>query len=118
MRSSNLKLLSLRWRQRPHLRNASREQVCRTMTERMGNGGHVDFERLMADLKAVLEDGRELLKSSAGTLKRQVSSGASRTNQLAHGNPYLAIGVVFGIGLLVGLTAGGVFTAKKENLDE
>lgn len=68
------------------------------------------FEKLIADLKAVLRDGQELLKISVGTVKERALSGAQATERLVRERPYQSLGVVFGLGVLVGVVAVSMFS--------
>jgi len=86
------------------------------MERRMGNSGN-----LMDDLRAVLADAEELLRATAGdaapkvqevraraeeTLKnaRERLEGAGRElDTKVRENPWVAVGVAAGIGLLVGV---------------
>jgi ElaB/YqjD/DUF883 family membrane-anchored ribosome-binding protein len=85
-------------------------------------------ERLLQDLKVVVHDGEELLQATAENLndralaareklaaaletakdmrqklEDQVVAGAQATNQLIRDNPYRALGIAFGVGMLVGI---------------
>ncbi|HEU5125651.1 MAG TPA: DUF883 family protein [Verrucomicrobiae bacterium] len=88
-------------------------------------------EKLLQDLREVVRDGEELLKAGASELGERGSAareklaaalevaretqrrlqeramqGARATDQLIRANPYQAVGIAFGVGLLVGVLAG------------
>jgi ElaB/YqjD/DUF883 family membrane-anchored ribosome-binding protein len=88
-------------------------------------------EKLLQDLREVVHDGEELLRAGAedlserGTAAREklaaaievaretqrriqerALAGAQATDRMIRENPYQAIGIAFGIGLLVGVLAG------------
>jgi ElaB/YqjD/DUF883 family membrane-anchored ribosome-binding protein len=88
-------------------------------------------EKLLQDLREVVRDGEELLKAGANELGERGSAareklaaalevaretqqrlqeramqGARATDQLIRANPYQAVGIAFGVGLLVGVLAG------------
>jgi ElaB/YqjD/DUF883 family membrane-anchored ribosome-binding protein len=88
----------------------------------------VTAEKLLEDLKAVVNDGEELLRAGARDLgdkgraarerlsaalevakdtqrrlQEQVISSAKATDQLVQEYPYYAAGIAFGFGLLVGV---------------
>ena len=88
-------------------------------------------EKLLQDLREVVRDGEELLKAGASELGERGSAareklaaalevaretqrrlqeraiqGAKATDQLIRANPYQAVGIAFGVGLLVGVLAG------------
>jgi len=85
-------------------------------------------ENLLNDLKAVVEDGEELLKSGAEhlgdrgraareklaaalevaketrrKLQMQATAGAKATDRIIREYPYQSIGIAFGLGLLIGI---------------
>lgn len=88
-------------------------------------------EKLLQDLREVVRDGEELLKAGAEDLgergsaareklaaalevaretqrrlQERAMAGAKATDQLIRANPYQAVGIAFGVGLLVGVLAG------------
>jgi ElaB/YqjD/DUF883 family membrane-anchored ribosome-binding protein len=87
-------------------------------------------EKLLQDLKAVIRDSEELLRAGARDLSErglaareklaaalevakdtqrklqaQVVSGAKATDRMIREHPYQSVGVVFGIGMLLGILA-------------
>src|SRR5262245_29620361 len=85
-------------------------------------------ERLLQDLKAVVQDGEELLRAGAGSLtergvaarerlaaalesarqtrdrlQEKAKAGAQATDKLVRDYPYQSIGIAFGVGILLGL---------------
>ena len=85
-------------------------------------------EKLLQELKEVVEDGEELLRAGANELGEQgmaaharlsaaleaakttgrkiqerTIAGAKATDRVIRENPYQSIGVAFGIGLLIGI---------------
>src|SRR6266436_4730335 len=85
-------------------------------------------EKLLQDLKAVVQDGEALLKAGAqnlserglaararlaaaldvaretrGKLEARARAGAQATDRVIREHPYESIGVAFGIGLLIGV---------------
>lgn len=81
------------------------------MESRKANGRGVTLEQLMEDLKIVLHDGEAILKSGAGQLREKVIAGAHATDERIRRNPYAGIGVVFGVGLLLGILAFDLVTS-------
>ena len=69
----------------------------------------------MEDIKTVVHDGQELLKASAGEVKQKAIYGAQNTDRAIRQNPYQTIGIVFGVGLIVGLLASGLFSGGSES---
>lgn len=92
------------------------------------NTSELNTERLAADLKRVVRDSEDLLENSAGIagekaeelrerlsetldaaraacrrLEAKAVEGAKATDKVIRDHPYPAIGVAFGIGLLVGV---------------
>jgi ElaB/YqjD/DUF883 family membrane-anchored ribosome-binding protein len=86
------------------------------MESRMGNSGN-----LMDDLRAVLADAEELLRATAGEAAPKVQEARARAEETLKNarerlegagheldakvreNPWVAVGVAAGIGLLVGV---------------
>ena len=89
-------------------------------------------ERLIRDLKAVVNDAEELMKATAGQageavgrvrarlgaalesakenfgdLGEQASGTLKATDRCIRDHPYETVGVAFGVGLLIGLLARG-----------
>jgi ElaB/YqjD/DUF883 family membrane-anchored ribosome-binding protein len=87
-------------------------------------------ERLLQDLKTVVEDGEELLRAGAQELgergqaareklaaalesaketrrrlEERAIAGAKATDRLIREYPYQSIGIAFGVGLLIGVLA-------------
>jgi ElaB/YqjD/DUF883 family membrane-anchored ribosome-binding protein len=61
----------------------------------------VDWDRLIADLKAVVHDA-----AMDGDIVHQVRDAAGCTDRCARGKPWLAIGAGVAAGLLVGMLVG------------
>jgi ElaB/YqjD/DUF883 family membrane-anchored ribosome-binding protein len=91
----------------------------------------VSSETLLNDLKVLVKDGEVLLRTGMGSLSKkgeelrkqlaevleaakvicrhleeQAIAGAKATDRAIRENPYESVGLAFGIGLLLGLTAG------------
>jgi ElaB/YqjD/DUF883 family membrane-anchored ribosome-binding protein len=73
-----------------------------------GNGDHASIDKFLDDLKTVVHDGQELLKVSAGEAKRRAVIGAHVTDRQVREHPYKSIGIVFGLGILVGVLASTI----------
>jgi ElaB/YqjD/DUF883 family membrane-anchored ribosome-binding protein len=83
-----------------------------------GNGHNVDIDTFLEDIKTVVRDGQELLKASAGQVKEKAIFGARETDRAIRQSPYQTIGIVFGVGLIVGLLASGAFSSGQEREEE
>jgi ElaB/YqjD/DUF883 family membrane-anchored ribosome-binding protein len=77
----------------------------------------VNKDKLASDLKIVVTDAEDLMRTSAGQaredLARIQATAAAKAKALGHNtdvyvheNPWKAIGIAAGIGVLVGLLAG------------
>ena len=75
-----------------------------------GNGHNVDLDSFLEDIKTVVRDGQELLKAGAGQVKEKAAYGARETDKAIRRSPYQTIGIVFGVGLILGLLASGMFS--------
>jgi len=80
------------------------------MRPKPGNGNNVDLDVFLEDLKAVVRDGQELLKTSANTFRQRALSSARTTDRAIRQSPYQTLGIVLGVGVLVGLIASGMFS--------
>jgi ElaB/YqjD/DUF883 family membrane-anchored ribosome-binding protein len=84
------------------------------MRHKSGNGHHVKLEQFLADIKTVVRDGEDLIKTGATEVKQRALAGAKTTERMVRDRPYQSIGVVFGLGVLVGLMAAGMFGGAEE----
>jgi ElaB/YqjD/DUF883 family membrane-anchored ribosome-binding protein len=83
-------------------------------TMKAEDGHNINLDRLLEDLKAVLRDGEELLKSGVSTVKERASAGARTTDQAVREHPYRTMGIVFGVGLVIGILASGSLRRRAE----
>jgi ElaB/YqjD/DUF883 family membrane-anchored ribosome-binding protein len=84
------------------------------MRHKAGNGHSINLEKFLEDIKVVVQDGESLLKAGASDLKDRAISGAQSTDKLVRTHPYQTLGIVFGVGLLLGLVATGMFSGGSE----
>ena len=84
------------------------------MRTKTGNGHSVQLDQFIEDLKTVVQDGQELIRSSASGLKEGAVTSARSTDKLVREHPYQSIGVMFGVGVLVGLVAYGLLSRESE----
>jgi len=84
-----------------------------------GNGHNVDIETFLDDIKTLVHDGQELLKVGAGEIREKAVYGARRTDRAIRKSPYQAIGLIFGVGLVIGLlAASGAFSGGSHIEEE
>ena len=83
-----------------------------------GNGHNIDFEQFLNDIKTVVRDGEELLKAGVSEVKQRALTGAKTTNRAVRDHPFKTLGIVFGLGVLVGVLATGAFTGEEEEEEE
>ena len=88
------------------------------MRSRTGNGHSVNVEKFLDDIKAVVQDGEQLLKAGVKEIKGKAIAGAKTTDQLVRSKPYQTLGIMLGVGLLVGLIAAGAFSGRAETEEE
>ena len=88
------------------------------MRHKAGNGHTVDLEKFMADIKAVVQDGEELLKAGASELRNKAVAGAKSTDRVVRSHPYQTLGIVLGLGLIVGLLATRAFSSSGSEEEE
>lgn len=79
-----------------------------------GNGHNVDIETFLEDIKTVVRDGQELLKVGAGQVREKAAYGARETDRAIRRSPYQTLGIIFGVGLVVGLLASGILGGSVE----
>jgi len=84
------------------------------MRHKSGNGHNVDMDTFLEDIKTVVRDGQELLKAGAGQVKEKALYGAKTTDEAIRKSPYQTLGIVFGVGLIVGLLAASTFSGSSE----
>jgi len=88
------------------------------MAEKTENGQQVDLEQFLEDIKVVLRDGQELLKAGMGTVRMRARVGAETTDRFVKERPYQTMGVVFGMGILLGLLASTALSRRSSETDE
>ncbi len=88
------------------------------MRHKTGNGHTVDLQKFMEDIKAVVQDGEDLLKASATEIKGRAIAGAKSTDRLVRSHPYQTLGIVLGLGLIVGLLATNAWSGGAEEEGE
>jgi ElaB/YqjD/DUF883 family membrane-anchored ribosome-binding protein len=79
------------------------------MRTKAGNGNSVNIDQFLDDLRVVVKDGEELLKVGVSTAKERALAGAKTTDKAVRENPYQTIGIVFGLGVLIGVLSSGMF---------
>ncbi len=84
------------------------------MRNKTGNGHTVDLDTFLEDIKTVVRDGQELLKAGAGQVKEKALYGAKTTDRAIRKSPYQTLGIVFGVGLIVGLIAASSCSGRSE----
>jgi ElaB/YqjD/DUF883 family membrane-anchored ribosome-binding protein len=84
------------------------------MRTKSGNGDHVNLEQFVKDIKTVVQDGEALLKSGMSQVKRRALSGAKSTDRAVRLHPYQSLGLIFGLGVFVGVLAVSLFMEHPE----
>ena len=80
------------------------------MRHKTGNGHNVDIETFLEDIKTVVRDGQELLRTGASGVRAKAFAGALTTDRAIRQSPYRTIGIVFGVGIIFGLVASNFFS--------
>jgi len=90
------------------------------MPNETGNGREagITLQKLLEDLKVVVQDSEELLKTGAGQLRERAIAGAKVTDARIRGNPYPSMGIVFGLGLLLGVLTCNLITSGTRQMQE
>jgi ElaB/YqjD/DUF883 family membrane-anchored ribosome-binding protein len=81
-----------------------------------GNGHNIDLEQFLNNIKTIVQDGEDLLKAGVTEVKQRAVTGAKTTDRAVREHPYKTLGIVFGLGVLVGVLAVGL--TYGENDDE
>jgi ElaB/YqjD/DUF883 family membrane-anchored ribosome-binding protein len=85
------------------------------MRTKTGNGHAVDLEKFLEDIKTVVRDGQELLKTGATEVRQKALASAETTDKMIRSHPYQTLGLVFGAGLIAGLLlSGGLGHSESE----
>jgi ElaB/YqjD/DUF883 family membrane-anchored ribosome-binding protein len=79
-----------------------------------GNGQAMNLEQFLEDIKVVVKDGEELLRSGASTVKDRAMTGAKATDKKIRQYPYHSLGIVFGAGLVAGVLAACMMRGGSE----
>ena len=79
------------------------------MRTKSGNGHNVDIDRFLEDLKTVVKDGEQLLKVGVSTARKRALASAKTTDRAVRQHPYQTIGIVFGLGVLLGILSSSMF---------
>jgi len=83
-------------------------------TKTQNGGANVNLERLLEDIKVVVRDGQQLLKSSYSGVREQAIEKARITDRTVREHPYQTLGIVFGVGLLVGVLAYALCSRESD----
>lgn len=70
---------------------------------RTSNGHGITLDKLMKDLKVVVDDGQQLLKGGASQLREKAAKGAKATDESIRRNPYPSMAIIFGLGVALGI---------------
>jgi ElaB/YqjD/DUF883 family membrane-anchored ribosome-binding protein len=88
------------------------------MQTKTENGQNVDMEKFLEDIRAVVKDGEDLLKAGVTTVKSRAIDKAKQTDRVVRQYPYQSLGIVFGVGLVLGLVAMGMFRGGNDEMEE
>jgi ElaB/YqjD/DUF883 family membrane-anchored ribosome-binding protein len=88
------------------------------MDDKLENGKQADLEQLLDDIKMVLQDGQELLRSGMSNIRQRARVGAETTGRAVKERPYQTMGLVFGLGVLMGLLASSALSRRRYEIDE
>jgi ElaB/YqjD/DUF883 family membrane-anchored ribosome-binding protein len=83
-------------------------------TKTHNGGSKANLEQLLEDIKVVVRDGQELLQSGYSGVREQALEGARRTDRVVRNYPYQSLGIVFGLGVLVGVLGYALIRGGSE----
>lgn len=78
------------------------------METKIENAYHAEMERLREDLRTLVRDGEELLKSGMSTMRGKAREAADMTDHYMRERPYESMGIVLGLGFLAGVLASAL----------
>jgi ElaB/YqjD/DUF883 family membrane-anchored ribosome-binding protein len=87
------------------------------MRTKSENGHGIGMEKFLDDLKAVVNDGQELLRAGVGTAREKAAEGARTTDSTVREYPYQTLGIVFGLGLVLGVVATTMFSRNSDEYE-
>ena len=79
-----------------------------------GNGHNIDLEHFLNNIKTIVQDGEDLLKAGVTEVKERAVTGAKTTDRAVREHPYKTLGIVFGLGVLVGVLVVGLTIGDDE----
>ena len=88
------------------------------MRTKSGNGNNVNIDQFVEDLKVVVKDGEELLRAGVSTAKERAIAGARTTDKAVRQHPYQTLGIVFGLGVLIGVLSSGLRGRGYESYED
>jgi len=88
------------------------------MQTEKSNGRGVTLDKLMTDLKVVVDDGQKLLKTGATQLRERTVTTARATDKAIRKNPYPSLGIIFGVGLVVGIVGYALMRSSSSSREE
>src|SRR5262249_34759185 len=89
-----------------------------SMGTKGGNGKEINLQQFVQDVKTVVHDGEALLKAGMAEAKKRAVSGAKSTDRVVRLHPYHSLGVVFGLGVFVGVLAVSMFLSSSSEEEE
>jgi ElaB/YqjD/DUF883 family membrane-anchored ribosome-binding protein len=84
------------------------------MRTKAGNGHNVNVDQFLEDIKTVVRDGEQLLKAGVSGVREKALARVKITDRAVRKYPYQTLGIVFSLGVVVGILATGMFTGAEE----
>jgi ElaB/YqjD/DUF883 family membrane-anchored ribosome-binding protein len=84
------------------------------MRTKVGNGHPVNVDQFLEDIKTVVRDGEQLLKAGVSSVREKALARVKVTDRTVRKYPYQTLGIVFSLGVVVGILATGMFTGSEE----
>jgi len=85
------------------------------MEPELESGQNPRLQKFYHDLHAVLEDGESLLKAGVERVRERARLATEKTDRAIRERPYQALGLMFGVGVVVGLVVSGLL--KRHSSD-
>jgi ElaB/YqjD/DUF883 family membrane-anchored ribosome-binding protein len=76
------------------------------------------LEKLLEDIRAVVHDGEDLLKTGTAAARQKALAGARVADSYVREHPYQGLGVSLGLGIALGLLASRIFSSRASGRDD
>jgi ElaB/YqjD/DUF883 family membrane-anchored ribosome-binding protein len=83
------------------------------METKAGNGPEVNWDKFLEDLRALVNDGEQLLKVRVGRAREQAAARMETAGRVVRERPYQSLAVGLGLGIVAGLLLHRWFSSES-----